>query len=278
MTAFAAAACGAALIANLIAALIWAVTAWLLARRLGRVNIIDTLWGPGFGLIAVVTVVTALLTGTGNGVRQIVLTVLVLAWGTRLGWHVGRRGAGQGEDPRYAELLRKHGGPTARAAWRFVYLPQLVTLYVVSLPVQIGMFTGPPVGPLGWLGAAVAVTGIAFETIGDAQMNRFKADPANKGRLIDVGLWRCTRHPNYFGDACLWTGIYLIAAEHWPGMLTIVSPVLMTYLLAFGTGKRLLERSMANRPGYADYMRRTSGFIPLPPRKPRKHVTTRQVS
>jgi steroid 5-alpha reductase family enzyme len=98
-------------------------------------------------------------------------------------------------------------------------------------------------------------------------MSRFKADPANQGKLIDVGLWRYTRHPNYFGDACLWTGVYLVAAEHWPGMLTIVSPVLMTFLLAFGTGKRLLEESMAKRPGYAEYMRRTSGFIPLP-RKP----------
>jgi steroid 5-alpha reductase family enzyme len=122
-------------------------------------------------------------------------------------------------------------------------------------------------GPLGWLdavGALLFVFGFLFEAIGDAQLSSFKADPKHKGEVMERGLWRYTRHPNYFGDACLWTGVYLVAAEHWPGMLTIVSPVLMTSLLAFGTGKRLLEQSMAKRPGYAEYMRRTSGFIPLP--------------
>ncbi len=275
MTAFAGAACGAALLANLLAVTGWAVTAWLLGLRLGRVNIIDTLWGPGFCLVTVVTLVTARVTATGNIVRQIVLVVLVLAWGTRLGWHVGRRGAGRGEDPRYADLLRKHGEHRTRTMWTFVYLPQLVTLYVVSLPVQVGMFTGPPVRAMGWFGVALAATGIAFETIGDAQMSRFKADPAHKGQLIDRGLWAYTRHPNYFGDACMWAGVYLVAAEHWPGMLTIISPLLMTYLLAFGTGKRLLERSMAKRPGYAEYMRRTSGFIPLPRRAPHRREARR---
>jgi steroid 5-alpha reductase family enzyme len=266
VTSFAGADFGVALLANLLAVIGWAAAAWLLGRRLGRVNIIDAFWGPGFGLIAVVTAVTAAITGTGNGVRQIVLLVLVLAWGSRLGWHVGRRSAGHGEDPRYADLLRKHQGHRTRTVWTSVYLPQMLTLYVVSLSVQVGMFINPPVGPLGWIGVALALTGIAFESIGDAQMSRFKADPAHQGKIIDVGLWRYTRHPNYFGDACLWVGVYLVAAEHWPGMLTIVSPVLMTCLLAFGTGKRLLERSMASRPGYAEYMRRTSGFIPLPRR------------
>jgi steroid 5-alpha reductase family enzyme len=270
VTSFAGAAFAVALLANLVAVIGWASAAWLLGRRLGRVNVIDVFWGPGFGLIAVVTAVVAAITGTGNGVRQVVLLVLVLGWGSRLGWHVGRRSAGHGEDPRYADLLRKHGENRDRAAWTFVYLPQMFTLYVVSLSVQVAMFINPGVGPLGWVGVALAVTGIAFESTGDAQMSRFKADPANKGKLIEVGLWRYTRHPNYFGDACLWAGVYLIAAEHWPGMLTIASPVLMTFLLAFGTGKRLLEQSMAKRPGYAEYMRRTSGFIPLPPKPARK--------
>jgi steroid 5-alpha reductase family enzyme len=257
VTSFSGAAFGVALLANLVAVIGWATVAWLLGRRLGRVNIIDVFWGPGFGLVAVVTAVVAAITGTGNGVRQVVLLVLVLGWGSRLGWHVGRRSAGHGEDPRYADLLRKHGEDRDRTVWTFVYLPQMFTLYVVSLSVQVAMFIHPGVGPLGWIGVAL----------------RFKADPANKGKLIDTGLWRYTRHPNYFGDACLWTGVYLVAAEHWPGMLTIVSPVLMTFLLAFGTGKRLLEESMAKRPGYAEYMRRTSGFIPLPRKSASKKVS-----
>jgi steroid 5-alpha reductase family enzyme len=213
VTSFAGAAFAIALLANLVAVIGWATVAWLLGRRLGRVNIIDVFWGPGFGLIAVVTAVVAVITGTGNSVRQIVLLVLVLGWGSRLGWHVGRRSAGHGEDPRYGDLLRKHGQDRDRTVWTFVYLPQMFTLFVVSLSVQVAMFIKPGVGPLGWTGVALAITGIAFESIGDAQMSRFKADPANKGKLIDVGLWRYTRHPNYFGDACLWTGVAKVSQQ-----------------------------------------------------------------
>ena len=143
MTSFAGAAFAIALLANLVAVIGWATVAWLLGRRLGRVNIIDVFWGPGFGLIAVVTAVVAVITGTGNGVRQIVLLVLVLGWGSRLGWHVGRRSAGHGEDPRYADLLRKHGQDRDRTVWTFVYLPQMFTLYIVSLSVQVAMFIKP---------------------------------------------------------------------------------------------------------------------------------------
>src|SRR6202012_3216471 len=126
-----------------------------------------------------------------------------------------------------------------------------VLAFLISAPIQIGMFTSGGVNPLTFVGIAVWIVGVLFEGIGDAQMERFRRDPSHKGKIIDVGLWRYTRHPNYFGDACVWAGVYLIAAEHWPGMLTIASPVLMTFLLAFGTGKRLLEQSMAKRPGYA---------------------------
>jgi steroid 5-alpha reductase family enzyme len=264
VTAFAAGPAGLALLAGALAAVAWAVTAWWLGRRTGRVNIIDTLWGPGFGLIAVLTLVIAQASGTGNSLRQGLLTALVLSWGGRLGWHVGRRSAGQGEDPRYAKLLERPGGQLR--VWRRVYLPQLAALFIVSLPVQVAMFTGPAAGLTDGLGAAISVTGIVFESVGDRQLRRFKSDLAHHGQIMDTGLWRYTRHPNYFGDACFWTGVYVIAAGHWPGAFTIVSPVLMTCLLAFGTGKRLLERSMAGRPGYAEYLRRTSGFIPLPPR------------
>ncbi|MEJ7721658.1 MAG: DUF1295 domain-containing protein [Ilumatobacteraceae bacterium] len=110
--------------------------------------------------------------------------------------------------------------------------------------------------------------GLTFETVGDLQLTRFRADPANKGQVMDHGLWRYTRHPNYFGDACVWWGIFLVAAEHWPGVLTILSPAVMTYLLVAKTGKALLERSMQeSKPGYAEYVDRTSGFVPLPPRR-----------
>ena len=118
------------------------------------------------------------------------------------------------------------------------------------------------------LGVVVWLVGFVFETVGDLQLTRFRSDPGSAGQVLDTGLWRYTRHPNYFGDACVWWGISLVAFSAWPGILTLASPVLMTWLLARGTGKPLLEKDMASRrPGYADYVRRTSGFVPLPPRR-----------
>lgn len=246
--------------------LAWAVAGLALARLARRNNIVDTLWGLGFCLIAAVVAAAAAQLGSGDPLRRALLLVCVLAWGLRLAWHVGRRSAGKGEDPRYADLLEKGRGSPGWRAVALIFAPQAVTLFVVSLPVQAGMVEHGPVGWLGWAGVAVWLTGFAFESVGDAQMRRFKADPGNQGKIADTGLWSYTRHPNYFGDATVWTGIFLIAAEHWPGVLTIIGPALMTYLLAFGTGKRLLEQSMRSRPGYPEYMRRTSGFVPLPRR------------
>jgi steroid 5-alpha reductase family enzyme len=245
--------------------LAWAVAGFALARLLGRNNIVDTLWGLGPGLIAVVCAIAMIEYGSGDPVRRGLLLFCVLVWGVRLAVHVGRRSAGKGEDPRYADLLAKGGGSPVLRAVLLIFVPQAVTLFIISLPVQAGMAVPGGVGWLGWAGLAVWAVGFGFEAIGDAQMERFKADPAHKGQIADIGLWRWTRHPNYFGDATVWFGIFLITAERWPGVLTIVGPALMTYLLSQGTGKRLLERSMAQRPGYREYMQRTSGFFPLPP-------------
>jgi steroid 5-alpha reductase family enzyme len=262
-------ACILAMRFTLFAVNLWAAFAWILGRHFGRVNIIDTLWGIGFSLMAAITAIISTTTGVGNGTRQVMLTALTLAWGTRLSWYIGRRSIGRGEDPRYTELLQAHGDGRSHILFKLVYLPQMITMYIVSLPIQVGMFTQGPVHATGWAGALLALIGITFESIGDAQMNRFKADPGNKRKVFDAGLWRYTRHPNYFGEACFWIGLYMVTAEHWPGALTFASPALMIYLLIFGTGKRLLERSMLKRPGYTDYMNRTSGFIPLPPRSGR---------
>lgn len=235
------------------------------ALRVGRFSVIDPAWGLGFCVVALTTYLTSI--GHGNAVRRTVLVVIVLAWGLRLAWHIGRSNAGKGEDPRYAELLDKAKGSRTWYAARMIYGVQGLLVLFVSLPVQFGMFEGGPFRVLGWLGVLVWVVGLFFEAVGDRQMSAFRADPTNKGKLIDVGLWRYTRHPNYFGDACVWVGIFLVAAERWPGVLTVLSPVVMVYLLANGSGKKVLERSMIKRPGYREYMQRTSGFFPLPPKK-----------
>lgn len=252
--------------------LLWAVAAFVLAHIVKRNNIVDTLWGLGFCLIAAVDAGVAVAVGSGDPLRRALLVVVVLVWGLRLSWHVGRRGAGKGEDPRYADLLASRDGNPTLLAVTFIYAPQAATLFVVSLPIQVGMVERGPVRWLGWLGVAVWAIGMLFEAVGDAQMSRFKADPDNKGKIADTGLWSITRHPNYVGDATVWIGIFLVAADRWPGVLTVVGPVLMTYLLTNGTGKRLLEKSMKDRPGYQQYMRRTSGFFPLPRRVHEKLV------
>lgn len=238
----------------------------LFARRLGRHSVVDSAWGAGFAVVAVVSFVTSI--GHGDLLRRCLLAGLTCGWGLRLAWHVTARNRGQGEDRRYAELLsRAHGDPTWYAA-RTIYLTQAAVLWFVSMPIQVGSFEEPGVGWLGWLGVAVWLVGFGFEALGDEQLRRFRADPGHRGAVLDRGLWRYTRHPNYFGDACVWWGLYLIAAERWPGMLTILSPLLMTWLLARKTGTPLLERHLAaTRPAYAAYVERTSAFVPLPPKR-----------
>lgn len=254
------------LLGSAVTAVAWGLIAFLLAKPTGRVNIVDTLWPLGFCAIAIESAIVAALTGnTGTDpLRTSLLLAGVLIWGLRLGYFVGRRSAGKGDDQRYVDLLDSHDGHRSLVALTYVYLPQTVILYVVSATVQIGLVEHGGVGWLGWVGVAVWLIGLTFEAVGDHQMNAFRSDPDKHG-LIDEGLWRWTRHPNYFGDAAVWTGLYLLSAEHFPGSLTFVSPMVMTYLLRNGTGKRLLERSMSRRDGWEDYAARVNGFFPLPP-------------
>jgi steroid 5-alpha reductase family enzyme len=149
-----------------------------------------------------------------------------------------------------------------------VFGVQGVLMWVVSLPVQLGqLHPSARVGLFAALGVLVWVVGFAFETIGDAQLTKFKADPESAGRVMDRGLWRYTRHPNYFGDACVWWGIALVAAETGVGAFGFIGALVMTVLLRRVSGVVLLERSLVKRrPGYADYVARTSPFIPRPPK------------
>ena len=236
-------------------------------HRIGRYNVVDVGWGLGFVGVAWL----ALLLGGGDTQRRWLFAGLVTVWGLRLSIHMYVKCRGQGEDPRYTELLAKYDGPPARVAIRRIFVNQGLAQWFVSLPVQVSAVTGPTTGPAVTVllsGIALWGVGIAFEAIGDAQLRRFKADPVHRGTVMDRGLWAWTRHPNYFGDACVWWGLWLVAASAWPGVLTVLSPIAMTYFLVVGTGARLLEQSMSARPGYAEYQERTSFFVPWPPRRP----------
>jgi steroid 5-alpha reductase family enzyme len=245
-------------------AVVLAVT-FAVALRLDRHSVIDSAWGVAFTVIAVVSFAAS--SGSGDDARRVLVTALTVVWGLRLAIFIAWRQRGEGEDPRYAALLSRAPGNPQAYALRMVYLLQGVIVLFVSLPVQVTQYSSERLGVLAYTGVAVWAVGLAFEAVGDAQKARFKADPANRGVVLDRGLWRYTRHPNYFGDACVWWGLFLVAADAWPGALTVFSPLLMTFILVRGTGKKLSETRMRERPGFTAYVERTSGFVPLPPRQ-----------
>ena len=177
------------------------------------------------------------------------------------------RSLGKGEDPRYRDLLK--GDFSAATVIRKVFVVQAAATWFVSLPLQLSAVLGPmPAAllPVMVAGVVVWAVGLTFETVGDHQLRVFKSDPANHGVIMDRGLWAWTRHPNYFGDAAVWWGLWLVTIADWVSVSTVLSPVLMTYMLAYVTGGRLTEKYMRHRPGFADYCSRTSFFVPRPPR------------
>ncbi|MDX2294918.1 MULTISPECIES: DUF1295 domain-containing protein [Streptomyces] len=242
------------------------LTTFGVAVRRGLHRIVDIAWGLAFAAVAAVT--WLLSAGHGDDGRRLLVAAATLLWGLRLSAHIAHRSHGHGEDPRYTDLLDKAPGNRTLYALRTVYLGQAALVWLISLPVQAASYSSAPLDALSYCGLALWATGLAFETVGDHQLARFKADAANRGRIMDQGLWAWTRHPNYFGDSLVWWGLYLLACTAWqPALAVLLSPVLMTLLLTVGSGKRLLEKHMAHRPGYTAYAARTSGFLPLPPRK-----------
>jgi len=240
--------------------------AFVIGVRTGKHSVMDVAWGASIAVAGA----TSFLVSIGHGVpgRRWPLAVAAVLWGARLALHIAVRARGAGEDPRYDELLGRAPGNRNWYALRTVYLPQVLILWVACLPLTAGMTAKAPAGPITVVGGVLWLVGFFFEVVGDWQLAQFRADPANKGQLMDRGLWRYTRHPNYFGDACMWWGLFALSYGSAIQLVTVVSPLLMTWILTKGTGQRLTDRRMAgSRPGYAAYAARTSGFIPLPPRR-----------
>lgn len=242
---------------------------WTVSIRRRDPSFIDAWWPMGFVVIAWVTLALT----DGDPTRRAVLVGLITVWGLRLGGYLFWRWRRNGPDRRYLSMLRHAKGSPHVFTLTRVFLLQGVLLWVVSAPLQLGQRYASPAGlrPLGWIGVIVAGVGVAFESVGDAQLVRFKADPANAGQVLRSGLWRYTRHPNYFGDACLWWGVFLVAVVNPVTAAAIAGPCVMTFLLARWSGVGPLEaRLKRHKPDYADYIAHTSGFIPLPPR-PSQH-------
>ncbi len=238
---------------------------WFVSTRIKDASIIDIFWGPACATPALLTFFRT----DGADPRALILTVLVSLWAARLGLYLAKRNLGAGEDYRYQKMRAKAGSDAAfaRGSLPNIFWLQGLIAWFVSLPVQLGQFGSDGFGLLASCGIFIFAVGLGFETIGDWQLRVFKSYPANKGKLMTNGLWALTRHPNYFGDAMVWAGLTLIALESPFGIWAILSPGVMAFFLIKISGKALTERFMEKKyPEYADYRRRVSGFIPMPPK------------
>ncbi len=235
---------------------------WLASLRARDVSLVDRFWGPGFAIVGNVYALQS------PGPRAFLVASLVTLWGLRLGWHIHRRNQGHAEDPRYVAMRARSPRTFAYTSLVTVFLLQAALQWLVALPLwAAARGNAPGWGVLDAVALLVWLTGFAFEAIGDAQLRAFKRDPANKGRLMTTGLWSWTRHPNYFGDACVWWGFGVFAlAAHAPWW-TLIGPVIMTVLLTGVSGVAMLEAGMRTRAGWAEYAARTSAFVPWPPKR-----------
>lgn len=245
---------------------VYVTLAWLLSVYLKNASIVDVFWGMGF----VVAAVFYFWVTPEINTRKIITMVLVFIWGLRLSIHIFWRNFGQPEDYRYREF-RKHYG--AERYWWFsyfqVFLLQGFLIWLISAPLlAVNFYThNNHLNIIDFAGIAIWITGFTFEAGGDLQLALFKSKPANKGKLLQSGFWKYTRHPNYFGDSAVWWGFALLSVAS-GSYLPVFSSVLMTWLLLRVSGVSMLERTMINtKPGFAGYVNRTSAFIPWFPKK-----------
>jgi len=240
-----------------------ATLTWVLSLPLRNVGIVDSLWS----LMLFMAGVIYALNSDPRAPRLSVVLWLLALWAARLALYITWRNAGKGEDRRYQEIRERHQPGFAVKSLYLVFWLQALLAWVISLPLLRAFAGNHAFGPLDYAGVALCLLGLVFESVGDWQLSRFKSDPANADKVMDRGLWRYTRHPNYFGEFCVWWGFYCLAlsAGAW---WSIAGSLLITFLLLRVSGVRLLEKDIGNRrPRYADYVLKTNAFFPGPPRK-----------
>ena len=262
------------LLANFALLLAAMLLLWLVSLGLREVSFVDSVWGFAMAALALASIVTHLRNAKPAD-AAFVLSLMAFIWGVRLGVHLLRRYMNSGEDRRYRKILpppEDFGRFAIAALWK-VWLLQAVLIMLVSSPMQVGVLAATSEQKLAaWAlpGLALYGLGLTFEWVGDRQLAKFKADPDNRGKVMDRGLWRYTRHPNYFGDACVWWGIWLVAMSIDPAsaIWSLPGPVFLTFTLVKWSGAAMTERGMRGKYGetFANYVRRTSAFIPWPPR------------
>jgi steroid 5-alpha reductase family enzyme len=239
--------------------IIWFIVSLVIRRN----DVADVAWGGGF----IVAAAAALLVSDRPTDRAILVTLLVVIWGIRLALHIGLRNRGKKEDARYRKWREEWEKHVVLRSFFQIFILQGVLLLMISIPVIVTITAiGGPLGALDVIGALVWATGFLFEAVGDYQLLVFKKDPANRGRIMQYGLWRYTRHPNYFGEVSLWWGIYLIALSVPGGWMTIIGPVTITLLILGVSGIPMLEKHYEGNNAFEEYKQRTSAFFPMLPK------------
>jgi len=258
-------------VATLLLAFALMTVLWPVSIRLRDVSIIDILWAPAFAILATASM---LLSPTRDARAWIALT-LVWFWAVRLGGHVFRRWRRHGhEDYRYATIRAARGPNFPLTSLVWIFWLQALLLWIISWPLQAALSFVRPLNWLDGVGIALVVAGITIEGVADAQLTRFRADPQSAGRVLDTGLWAWSRHPNYFGDFTMWWGFFFIGLAAGGPWWTVLGPVAMSALLIHYSGAGLMEDTIGERrPGYADYVKRTSLFVPWPPSRGRKEMS-----
>lgn len=236
---------------------------FILALLLKKNDVVDVAWGIGFILIAVMNLLIS-----GWNFRVLLSSVLVIIWGLRLAVYIFMRNRGQQEDFRYAQWKKDWGSHWLIRSYLQVFLLQGFFMLLIAYPLFVySGFQSSPAGSWDLIGAIVWIIGFFWEAVGDFQMRRFKQDPANRGKIMDKGLWKYTRHPNYFGESTMWWGIFVITLNYQYGWTAILSPIVITLLLLKVSGIPLLEKKYSTNPAYREYIQKTSSFIPWFPRK-----------
>jgi steroid 5-alpha reductase family enzyme len=259
------------LLLGLAVALILPLLTWIVSLFTGDASIVDSLWSLIFLALCATWFIAYEFTTPRSGAVMILVTL----WALRLSAYITWRNRGEGEDPRYQAMRRKHSPNFAIKSLFIVFLLQGFLAWIISLPLLAAITGSRPLNLFDGLAIALVSFGILFESVADAQLAAFKTRPGNQGSVMDKGLWRYTRHPNYFGECCVWWGFYLFAVAA-GGWWSILSPLLMTFLLLRVSGVALLEKDIVERrPGYREYIAHTNAFIPGMPKDTHNTMTQR---
>lgn len=254
--------------------LVFFILVFKLAIKINRIDLADVIWGPGF-IVAMTGGAAGNFASGGDGTswnRFILVFLVTSIWAIRLSWHIGKRFKNKGqEDQRYLKMRQKWKANWVLNTFLYVYMLQGFLMFIV-VSASLRLLTldndheKASLDTVFWIGLLLWSVGFYFEYTSDKQLEQFKSDPKNKGKLITTGLWRYSQHPNYFGEVTLWWGIYLMAYIGPPSLWMIFSPATISYLIIKFSGIPLLKEYLEGRPGYSEYARKTSKFFPMPPK------------